>query len=736
MVSANESRRALEGLRRGGWILALVLILAAVYLPVFAGAIVFFRDSAHWNAPARFFLAEAWRQGESVTWNPHEGLGFPVTANPLYGVFYPPNWLFALAGRAGDPRAAVAHLLTWSSLFHLVFGSLGTGLLARRLGCPPTAALVAAVAYGLGGYTTACWSAGLLLLAGAWVPWCGLGFDSLVERLQGGPRAWAGGLAAAAWPIGLALTMGEVFVALMAAAFGALTALAARPRKGEDGDARTSSTRRHLSLAGLIGGALVLGASLGAVTVLPARAAVGSTQRGRPLPRVLAESCSVHPLRLVEMLVPGALGDALEDYPAADVVGEPMVDGLPLAFSVYVGASVLALVLAAFGRSQRLALRLAILAALVLLVALGKHTPVHQILRTVVPPLAYMRYPEKYLVLFVPWVSLLAGLGTARILETPAHAKRSAWVLLALALTGVAVAAGLFRAPLRPHLLRGLGAATLALLGLGGAAWLLPRRPRLGQAALVAVVTLDLAAAAWPLQVFQPVSVAVDVPKAATAILRDAGPAPPQAAALRPRVYRADAVEGSIRTAVPIANIGLGEFRSVATLVPNTGTMFGLATVPGYDAAIPNSLRLLWARGEHAGPALLRLLAVPYAVLGTLRLGHAANPFAGTTSLLEPFPGAELVRVPDVLPRVYLAGRAEKVSDREALTHIFDPDVLAGERALVAEDGSSVATMVLPTERGRPGDCSILAFHHDRVEARCEARRDAWAIFVEQHDAG
>lgn len=738
MVSATESRRAHELLRRWGWILALLVILAAVYLPVFAGAIVFFRDPAHWNAPARFFLAESWRQGESVTWNPYEGLGFPVTANPLYGVFYPPNWLFALAGHASDPRAAVAHLLTWSSLLHLAFGSLGTGLLARRLGCAPTAALVAALAYGLGGYTTACWSAGLLLLAGAWVPWCGLAFHGLLARLDGGPRAWAGGVAAAALPIGLALTMGEVFVALMAAAFGAVTALAARERTAgrTEGPSSTSGTSgRRLRIAGLLAGALVLGASLGAVTVLPARAAVGSTQRGRPLPRVLAESCSVHPLRLVEMLVPGALGDALEDYPAADVVGEPMVDGLPLAFSVYVGASVLALVLAAFGRSQRLALRLALLAAFVLVVALGKHTPVHQLLRTIVRPLAYMRYPEKYLVLFVPWVSLLAGLGTTRILEAPARAKRAAWVLLALGVIGLAVAAGLFGAALRPHVLRGLGAATLALLGLAAAVWLLPRRPKLGRAALVAVVTLDLAAAAWPLQVFQPVSVAADVPVAASAVLKDAGPAA-LVPGPRPRVYRADAVEGSIRTAVPVANIGLGEFRSVATLVPNTGTMFGLATMPGYDAAIPNSLRLLWARGEHAGPALLRLLAVPYAVVGTLRIGRAANPFAGTTSLLDPFPGAELVRVPDVLPRVYLAGRAETLSDRETLLHIFDPDVLAGERALVADDSATNAPTVLPTEAGRAGACTLTAFHHDRVEARCEARRDAWAVFVEQHDAG
>ena len=45
----------------------------------------FFRDPAHWNFPARFFMHDAFARGDSPLWNPQEGLGFPVLANPLYG---------------------------------------------------------------------------------------------------------------------------------------------------------------------------------------------------------------------------------------------------------------------------------------------------------------------------------------------------------------------------------------------------------------------------------------------------------------------------------------------------------------------------------------------------------------------------------------------------------------------------------------------------------------------------
>jgi len=71
----------------------------------------------------------------SPLWNPEQGLGFSVVANPLYGLFYPPHWLYLIT-----PRSLVASMVTWQAFGHLVWGTVGMVVLARRLGLPAVAA--------------------------------------------------------------------------------------------------------------------------------------------------------------------------------------------------------------------------------------------------------------------------------------------------------------------------------------------------------------------------------------------------------------------------------------------------------------------------------------------------------------------------------------------------------------------------------------------------------------------
>ena len=65
------------------------------------------------------------------------------------------------------------------------------------------------------------------------------------------------------------------------------------------------------------------------------------------------------------------------------------------------------------------------LAALGLLLALGRHTPVHAVFRRVILPFAYMRSPEKYLVVTSTAVAVLAGLGAERLLGDRRAALRA-----------------------------------------------------------------------------------------------------------------------------------------------------------------------------------------------------------------------------------------------------------------------------------------------------------------------
>ena len=281
--------------------------------------------------------------------------------------------------------------------------------LSRRLGGSSRAITIAGLAWALAGYTTAQWTSGLLLFADAWVPWVVVGHIALLDSARRG--AWQRGLVKAALPTAFAILLGEVFLAIIAAGFALVFAfLVERVERPEHLLVPASRWRwRALAVA-----AVALGFGAGAIVIVPARTLLGGTERAKSLSRDVAESFSLHPLRVAELVLPNSMGDAYGLYPAASIVGEARLDGLPLSYSVYMGASVFALALAAFGRRRNLALAIGGLMVAALLLAFGRYTPVHGWFRRVAVPLSYMRYPEKYAVLVVLSGALLSGLGAAR----------------------------------------------------------------------------------------------------------------------------------------------------------------------------------------------------------------------------------------------------------------------------------------------------------------------------------
>ncbi|MGA9653495.1 MAG: hypothetical protein WBV96_06250, partial [Polyangia bacterium] len=146
----------------------LVGFLALLYAPLFFGRVLYQRDLSWWILPARAFVRNALAGGYAPTWNPFVGLGLPVLANPLFGLFYPPN-LLHLVG----PLAWMVTAVLW---LHLVFGAVGMLLLARRFVSHPVAALLAGLAWAASGFATSMWTFGIQIAAYAWTPWCGIGF--------------------------------------------------------------------------------------------------------------------------------------------------------------------------------------------------------------------------------------------------------------------------------------------------------------------------------------------------------------------------------------------------------------------------------------------------------------------------------------------------------------------------------------------------------------------------------
>jgi hypothetical protein len=711
-----------EELRRWPWrpFLWTLGILCAAYLPLFFGQILFFRDIAHWNFPARAFLRDALVRGELPGWNPYQGLGFPVFADPLYGVFYPPNWLFALVGPGW-----VASMLNWQCFLHMAWGAAGVCFLSRRLGGSPKAMVIAGLAWGLSGYITAQWTSGLLLFADAWVPWAAVGQVALLDSLCAGGGAWRRGLVKAALPSVFAVLLGEVFLAMIGAGFGVLFACVLYwvERRRDP-----SLPRARLRWLGGAAFAVVLAFAAGAVVIVPARMLLGSTERAGQLSRWVAESCSLHPLRLVEFALPQCMGDAYGIFPAASLIGELRLDGLPLSYSMYLGASVVALGLAAFGRNRRVAVAIGGLAGFALLLALGKYTPVHAVFRRIVFPLAYMRYPEKYTVLLVTMVALLAGLGAKRILSEEAQPWRRTGILLAIIIALGVIATFVLPPAWRLFAIHGALLGSLACLGILAVHFLAARASPLAPSVLVAVVAFDLAAAAWPLQGFGPRRIASELPLAARlALERRSAPQAP------PRLYRSNQTDQAVNKWVPANSNAEGEFRLVSTLVTNTANAWGIATLPGYDAAIPALVDRVWDAGLTVGQNALRLLGADYAILPVTDPAAAKDDRPGLEPLLDPLPGARLYRVPLALPRVFLARHAEVLPDDQALRRIYEPEIIAGKTVWLAPDSAATVVSAPP---GRAGTCALESYRNNRVVASCTADESGLAVFVEQYDRG
>jgi hypothetical protein len=699
----------------------LLAALAIFYFPFFAGQILFQRDIGRQIFPLRWFLRDAVARADSLLWNPLQGLGLSTLANPLNELGYPLNAVFLFS--------CSPHLTSWWLLLHLVIGGVGIMMLARALGARSLfATLIAGIAWCFSGFCTAEFTAGLRLVAGAYLPWCGLGFIQLGRVLCSGSNTGArlGALARAAIPVALAFLTGEIFLAIIAVGFGMAVTLA--DTRIVEPATRIRRVGRFLLSATL---SVVLAAGIASVTIVPAQRIAQGNARGYRLQRATAEVGSLHPLQLLELVAPGSMGDPYSDYVAGPWVGESALDDRPIVYGCYIGASVLVLASFAFGRRRRAPLILGCVALVGVLLALGRHTPVHAVFRTLIPPLALMRGPEKYLIVTVASSSLLAALGMER-LSSSASWLRSA--LCAVPLGVLALFPAFVPAAMAGPTRHGAWVGLAVVLAMAATVWLARRRPRLAGVLTIVIVTADLVAAAAPLQNFGPSSLLDELVPAAAAIRRDAS-----ARGLRvpPRVHRSPDVDRAIERNAPPRTVADVQRNLVRTLIDNHATVYGIGVVPGYDAAMPSSLGALWTAGQAHVAGLLRLTGVEYLISG---IGDPSLPTPnGLDAMMDPLPGTRLFRVNGVLPRVYLAGTTRILPDQAAREAVFDPDVVAGRRAILAphpeapmlaSDGGSIE------QSQSVGSCELESLGNARIVAHCQANRAGVAVFLEQFDPG
>jgi hypothetical protein len=676
--------RFVTSLRRSETALTIALVAltsVAAFGPSALGRIVAFRDTLCFTYPGRLLVREAARAGSILAWNPYVEMGVPALAAPHHGPLYLGNLLLVLG------PADVGFGLTW--LAHALWTALGGFVLGRVFGLRPLAAGVPALVLLAGGYAVSMWSDGDKVLSLAEVPWIAA---ALVHWGRAPRRLDRGVLLSLA--LAATAAAGDPFVWLDALALAIVVAVAAESSP----DAAPLPAREHARrAAGHVArgvGASVLAMLLAAPVLLPSWLLRPETERAGGLARAVAERWSLHPLRLVELVAPFALGDPmnLERYPGAELADDPTVQALPYALSLYPGALVVA---AAFAASPKR--RTAVMstgAVFALLVSFGRHTPVHALLARIVPPLAWMRYPEKHALVALALLALLAGEGVERILAGRVRLRGPA---IAFVLLG-AIAAAVVPPPMRSHTLHGLAISGVALSAALVALSAARRWHRLAPVAL-AVLAVDLVVHARPLLPWAPAEalVARGRPTAAAAAAgAPRGPAPP-------RLFRYDR-----------------DPESAPSLPDGLASLYGIGEAPGHDPA--KSRRVAALRRELPLPLYLQALGTQ-ALLLPPDISAPAQPsfVAADDWRLVPMPPA---------PRAWLTGNVVVLRDEDVPGAIARRELRLFDQVAL---GSRPAAPIDPSARAA---CEVVSFERERVEVGCPPTRGAVLVLAESYAPG
>jgi hypothetical protein len=456
-------------------------------------------DNANQVYPWTQFAAKTLQNGGLPLWDPHAFSGQPFLGEMQTGLFDPlklPLYLWPVSDSALLPPAAIdwlmvfAHLLACSFMF----------LLAREGGIPPFAAVVAAVAFGLGGFVGNMRWPGMLDSA-LWLP---LIFLFVWKALRA--VSWRGGTVFASLGgvcLGMVILAGSLHILIADSLFIAATALFF----GLTGSGIEAPAARLWLRSGVVACVTIgVGLLAGAVQLLPSLEYAGQSVRWVGAPEPMPSTAKIpYDLLADEAALP------------ANSVLALLLGGLPTGtaeYSPYQG--VLPLLLAVFAvwrrREHPWVLFLALVAGLSFFYAWGSSSLLHGFAYATVPFLDKAREAGRFLYLTHFAVALLAGFGAQTLLTgvgqaSPANvtaASRSpaafvravkwATVLLAFAVT----TAALVRADFPGHFFLSLVflAASYAVIALAGDAknswWL--------QFAALALIVADLSAFHTPIK--------------------------------------------------------------------------------------------------------------------------------------------------------------------------------------------------------------------------------------------
>jgi hypothetical protein len=369
------------------------------------------RDLLFYFFPLKAHLVEALARGELPWVDRFRWGGSPLLGSPSAAPFDPANVLFLILPLGAAMKAWI--------LLHLAVALAGFAAFARRLGLPRAPAAVAGLVFALGGTTVSVGAFPPTLSALSILPW----FAAFVFDLVKAPRSRE---AAAVAKVSIAAALILLATAPEFVLYATFVAVAVFFVAKEEGHGPREIARPVTALAA---GALVA-AGLAAIAVLPAGAtaarSIRSPEGGASLDKGALKPFAVP--RLADLATDGIVADWTV------VAMAPGVPDYPYLPSVTPGRVAWVLVLLGLVRKGPGRIAAALLALTGLVLALGDATPAFGLVRRVLPPLGWIRYPERHLILAGFGLAWLAALGLKRLVDAVSpRALRIALPLLAFA---------------------------------------------------------------------------------------------------------------------------------------------------------------------------------------------------------------------------------------------------------------------------------------------------------------
>jgi hypothetical protein len=441
--------------------------------------VFYVRDLATFFWPRHLWIRHTLMAGSWPLWDPYAGAGQAVFPDALNQLFLPPVLLLRAL-----PAVPGFNLLV-ATPFPLA--ALGMWLFLRRH-VSETSAALGAIAFSASGPVVSTGNFPNLSWSMAWIPWIVWAADR--DRVAPSARSFA----LLTVMIAFQILSGEPVS--MAGTMALLIGYVVACRE------QTRSVRARAGVVVRVVGAISTAAMISAVQLVPMALAARESPRGL----MRADNFwSVHPLWLVESVLPHIFGDTFLQYNTQLPWIHPLNSGRdPFFYSLSVGLVTLLLsVLGTICGPRRWRFFWLTVVAVGLVAAFGDYTPVYPVLQRMVPALRGFRYPAKFLLFASFGLATLAATGADALRERGASRGFSAVPPAAVGITcGVGLAAALALVTVIALVLVAPSGGTRAFHALGarvgvadpgaGTAYLFSAVPPIATRALLVLATIAL----------------------------------------------------------------------------------------------------------------------------------------------------------------------------------------------------------------------------------------------------